>query len=56
MISQNELTKFKIILLKDYDWSGDDKTASQLANDFLISLEAVFSGSKVDKAPKKGAK
>ncbi len=56
MISQIALSELKTILLKDYGWSGDDKTTTQLANYFLVSLEAVLLSPKVDKTPRKEAK
>lgn len=49
MISKIALGEFKAILLKDYGYSVKDEIIIQLATDFLISLEAVLSNSKVDK-------
>ncbi len=58
MISNVSLAEFKAILLKDYGSQIDDKSALKLANDFLISLEAILvkPKPKVDKAFKKEQK
>ncbi len=56
MISKVEISEFKAILLKDYGFTADDKVVTQIANDFLISLEAVLLSPKVDNTPRKEAK
>lgn len=53
MINKIALLEFKTILLRDYGFSADDKTMTQLATDFLVSLESVLSNSKVDKRPER---
>lgn len=49
MLSKHNLTKFKSIIQKDYDVMLDDKTALQLAIDFLVSLEAILKTKRLTK-------
>jgi hypothetical protein len=49
MISKSALTEFKEIVQKDYSVLLDDKTALQLASDFLTALEALLSNKRLRK-------
>lgn len=58
MISNVALIEFKAILFRDYGLQVDDKTALKIANDFLVSLEAVLikPENRVDKSKGKEGK
>lgn len=58
MISNGALIEFKAILFRDHGLQVDDKTALKIANDFLISLEAILikPERKVDKSKGKEGK
>ena len=48
-----DLAEFKSILLRDYDYMADDKTALELANNFLTSLEAILVKRQLTKIPER---